>query len=188
VGVHVLTLALMVIKLIVDGQLPEDRVTRARDADLQEAGMLDRTRRVSRLLAKTRRDECEHIGSGGYTVWKTVPRSEEEDRGQTSGCGLSEMAYYQPAPVFRPAYAGTRSEVYPRWSECLRTYQGPGCSLPGRWRASTRMAGLDGEREQPAQSGHSSRGSDAPPGSRQRRAQGEGPQATSFRRGGVRRC
>ena len=30
----------------------------------------------------------------------------------------------------------------------------------------TRMTGLDSEREQPAQSGHSSRGSDAPPGSR----------------------
>src|SRR5438876_8303548 len=41
------------------------------------------------------------------------------------------MAHYQPAPVFRPAYAGTRSEVYPRWSEYLRSYQGPGCSLPG---------------------------------------------------------
>ena len=55
--VHVLTLALMVVKLTVDGQLPEDSVTCAWDADLQEAGMLDRTRRVSRLLAKTRRDE-----------------------------------------------------------------------------------------------------------------------------------
>ena len=50
---------------------------------------------------------------------------------QTSECGLSEMAHYQPAPVFKPAYAGTRSEVYPRWSEYLRNYQGPGCALPG---------------------------------------------------------
>ena len=48
VGVHVLTLALMVVKHTVDGQLPEDSVTCAWDADLQEAGMLDRTRRVSR--------------------------------------------------------------------------------------------------------------------------------------------
>jgi hypothetical protein len=46
-----------VIKLTVDGQLPEDSVTCAWDADLQQAGMLDRTRRVSRLLAKTRRDQ-----------------------------------------------------------------------------------------------------------------------------------
>src|SRR5207249_2200512 len=57
VGVHVLTLALMVVKLTVDGQLPEDSVTRAWDADLQQAGMWDRTRRVSRLVAKTRRDQ-----------------------------------------------------------------------------------------------------------------------------------
>jgi hypothetical protein len=59
VGVHVLTLALAVVKPAVDGQLPEDSVTCAWDADLQEAGMLDRTRRVSRLLAKTRRDESQ---------------------------------------------------------------------------------------------------------------------------------
>src|SRR5437016_9161832 len=57
VGVHVLTLALGVVKRSADGQLPEDSVTCAWDADLQEAGMLDRTRRVSRLVAKTRRDE-----------------------------------------------------------------------------------------------------------------------------------
>ena len=57
VGVHVLTLALMVVNHTVDGQLPEDSVTCAWDADLQQAGMLDRTRRVSRSLAKTRRDE-----------------------------------------------------------------------------------------------------------------------------------
>jgi len=64
------------VKPTADGQLPEDSVTRAWDADLQEAGMLDRTRRVSRSLAKTRRDQWQHIGSGGYTVWKTVPRPE----------------------------------------------------------------------------------------------------------------
>ena len=186
-GVHVLTLALAVIKLTADGQLPEDSVTCAWDADLQEAGMLDRIRRVSRLLAKTRRDEWQHIGSGGYTMWKTVPRPEHYGLGQTRNRWLSQVAHYQPAPVFKPAQAGTRSEVYPRWSKYLRSYQGPGCFLPGRWRASTRMTGLDGEREQPAQSGHSSRGSDAPPGSRERRAQGEGPQATSFKRGRVRR-
>ena len=103
-----------------------------------------------------------HIGSGGYTVWKTVPRSEYHGVGQTSERGLSEMAHYQPAPVFKPAYAGTRSEVYPRWSEYLRSYQGPGYSLPGY----TRMTGLDGDREQPAQSGHSSRGGHVPPESR----------------------
>ena len=45
------------VKPTVDGQLPEDSVTCAWDADLQEAGMLDRIRRVSRLLAKTRRDQ-----------------------------------------------------------------------------------------------------------------------------------
>ena len=177
----------MVVKHTVDGQLPEDSVTCAWDADLQEAGMLDRTRRVSRSLAKTRRDELTHIGSGGYTVWKAVSGPKVYGFGQTGDRWLSEMAHDQLASVFRPAYAGTRSEVYPRWSEYLRSYQGPGCSLPERWRASNRTTGLDGEREQPVQSGHSSRGSDAPPGRRQRRSQGEGPQVTSFKRDGVQR-
>src|SRR5437867_3401935 len=57
----------MVVKLTVDGQLPEDSVTCAWDADLQEAGMLDRTRRVSRLLAKTRRDESENTSGAADT-------------------------------------------------------------------------------------------------------------------------
>jgi len=48
VGVHILTLALAVVKHTADGQLPEDSMTCAWDADLQKAGMLDRTRRVSR--------------------------------------------------------------------------------------------------------------------------------------------
>jgi hypothetical protein len=57
VGVHVLTLASAAVKHAVEGQLPEDSATCAQDADLQEAGVLDWTRRASRSLAKTRRDE-----------------------------------------------------------------------------------------------------------------------------------
>ena len=56
-GIDVLTLARTVIKRMVCGQLPEDSATCARDADPQKAGVLDRTSRVSRLVAKTRRDE-----------------------------------------------------------------------------------------------------------------------------------
>jgi len=56
-GIHVLTLACTVVKPMVHGQLPDDSATCAWDADPQEAGVLERTRRVSRLLAKTRRDE-----------------------------------------------------------------------------------------------------------------------------------
>jgi len=47
-GTHVLTLAFVVVKHTADGQLPEDSATGERDADLQEAGAWDRTRRVSR--------------------------------------------------------------------------------------------------------------------------------------------
>jgi hypothetical protein len=47
-GVHVLTLASVVVKHATDGQLPEDSATCERDADPQEAGVRDRTRRVSR--------------------------------------------------------------------------------------------------------------------------------------------
>lgn len=56
-GVHVLTLASTVVKPTADGQLPEDSATCAWDADPQEAGVLETMRRVSRLVAKTRRDE-----------------------------------------------------------------------------------------------------------------------------------
>jgi len=56
-GIYVLTLACTMLKRMVYGQLPDNSATCARDADPQEAGVLDRTRRVSRLVAKTRRDE-----------------------------------------------------------------------------------------------------------------------------------
>ena len=85
VGTHVLTLALITAKPVVGGQLPEDSASREQDADLQEADVLDRTRRVSRLLAKMRRDNREHIVSGGETMWKTVITVEIDYRGQTRG-------------------------------------------------------------------------------------------------------
>jgi hypothetical protein len=56
-GIYGLTLAGTMLKRTVCGQLPDASATWARDADPQEAGVLDRTRRVSRLVAKTRRDE-----------------------------------------------------------------------------------------------------------------------------------
>ncbi len=56
-GTHVLTLAFVVVKHTANGQPPEDSATGERDADPQEAGVLDRIRRASRLMAKTRRDE-----------------------------------------------------------------------------------------------------------------------------------
>jgi hypothetical protein len=40
-GVHVLTLALTMVKHIVDGQLSENSATCERDTDPQEAGVLD---------------------------------------------------------------------------------------------------------------------------------------------------
>jgi hypothetical protein len=47
-GIDVLTLARTALKRTVRGQLPEDSATCAWDADLQEAGVWERTRRVSR--------------------------------------------------------------------------------------------------------------------------------------------
>jgi hypothetical protein len=47
-GIHVLTLAFVVVKHAADGQPPEDSATGERDADLQEAGVLERIRRASR--------------------------------------------------------------------------------------------------------------------------------------------
>jgi hypothetical protein len=55
-GVHVLTPASTVFKHTVDGKPSEDSATRAWDADPQQASVLDTTKRVNRLLVKTRRD------------------------------------------------------------------------------------------------------------------------------------
>ena len=54
---------------------------RERDADPQEADIQERTRRVSRLMAKMRREKDQHTGSGGQTVWKTVTRAAIERQG-----------------------------------------------------------------------------------------------------------
>lgn len=56
VGTRVLTLTQPIAKPIGCGQLSEDSASRARDADRQEANVLETTGRVSRLGAKTRRD------------------------------------------------------------------------------------------------------------------------------------
>jgi len=56
-GNHVLTLALGAVKHATGGKPPEDSATGEQDTDLQEAGVLDRTRRASRSLAKMRRDQ-----------------------------------------------------------------------------------------------------------------------------------
>ena len=82
-GTYVLTLAQSETKQSGCGQLPEDSARRERDVDPQEANVLDRTGRVSRLMAKARRDNRTHIVSGGETVWKTVTIAEGYCNGQT---------------------------------------------------------------------------------------------------------
>lgn len=47
-GVHVLTLTSVVVKPTTVGQPSEDSATCEQDTDLQEAGVLDKTKRVSR--------------------------------------------------------------------------------------------------------------------------------------------
>ena len=161
-GVHVLTLASAAVKPTADGQLPEDSATCAWDADPQEAGVLERMRRVSRSMAKTRRDEwLTHRERRGDDVEDGEPLS---TRGAQPGgrwvCGLA----HSPAPsVFKPATAGTRSEVYPPSSRYLCSYQRPDWSLPG---PAARHIRLEDGRARSAQSGHSSRGCHAPPGRR----------------------
>jgi hypothetical protein len=58
-GTHVLTLAQQETRPSCWGQLSEDSASRERDADPQEANVLERTERVSRSLAKTRRDQSQ---------------------------------------------------------------------------------------------------------------------------------
>jgi len=177
----------MVVKLTVDGQLPEDSVTRAWDADLQEAGMLDRTRRVSRLLAKTRRDESANTSGAADTRCGRLRPSMRK-----RAMGEPEIDGYASRLTFH-----SRRSSSPHRRERARKSTLAGQSTFAATRDLAvfclsmarigRLAGLDGDREQPAQSGRSSRGSHAPPRRRQHRSQGEGPQVTSFKRGGVQR-
>jgi hypothetical protein len=132
VGAHVLTLALRAPKLLRRGQLPEDSASRARDADPQEANAWDRTSRVSRLLATTRRD--------AWHTHRERRRDDVEDwdrgrgilpRGRPEVDGPAGRPTIRPAAVFRPAPAGTRSAVHPRLLRSLCSSQGPGLLCPG---------------------------------------------------------
>ena len=80
-GAHVLTVARSAAKPADCGELSQDSASCARDTDPQDADVLDRIRRVSRLLAKMRRDNFPHTGSGGQTVWKPVTQSGKFWRG-----------------------------------------------------------------------------------------------------------
>src|SRR5919204_1953957 len=105
-------------------------------------------------MAKTRRDEwLAHRERRGDDVEDGEPLS---TRGAQPGgrwvCGLA----YSPAPsVFKPASAGTRSEVYPHSSAYLCSYQGPDWSRPA---LRGRRIRLEEAGARSAQSGHSSRG------------------------------
>jgi hypothetical protein len=130
-GTHVLTLAQPEAKQSGGGQLPEDSASRERDADPQEANVLDRAGRVSRLMAKARRDNGPHIVSGGKTVWKTVTTAEVyccwSDLGKM--VGLKGPLTWQ-SQSSRPAYTGTRLEANPNLSKCLCSYQRTSTHLP----------------------------------------------------------
>jgi hypothetical protein len=76
-GNHVLTLASVVVKHAAGGKPSEDSATGERDADPQEAGVLDWTRRASRLMAKTRRDE--------WLTHRERRKDGVEDRGLVGG-------------------------------------------------------------------------------------------------------
>ena len=72
------------------------------------------------------------------------------------------------APVFKARIAGTRLEVHPRWSRStFAATRELTCSSP------TGVAGLGGERCGSGQSGSSSRGSHAPPGSARKSRTGQ---------------
>ena len=55
---------------------------------------MDRIGRVSRLMAKARRDNGPHIVSGGDTVWKTVTTGEMAYRGQARNTQPGWRAHY----------------------------------------------------------------------------------------------
>ena len=163
-GIHVLTLACPVVKPRGHGQLPDDSATCAWDADPQEAGVLERTRRVSRLLAKTRRDESlthRERREDDVEDWN-LPRG-RYDR------SLERYTGMRHGPSTRPRQSSRPHKRERAWKSTLT---GSGTFVATRdlialfLDRTPRMIGLDDERERSAQSGHSSRGSHAPPGRR----------------------
>jgi hypothetical protein len=162
VGTHVLTLAPRETKPSRGGELPEDSASRARDADPQEANAWDRIGRVSRLVAKTRRDNGEHTGSGGLTVWKTVPRQRYMAVKQTRGRWSGGQAHAPGSPGLQGPHQRERARKSTHlYQSAFAATRDPACAS-----LHDRVTGLGGEQGRPVQSGHSSRGSHAPPGRR----------------------
>lgn len=106
-----------------------------------------------------------HIVSGGKTVWKTVTWSEGDGPGQTRGRWLCRLTHATDGIGLRAHINGNALGSLP--SLIKVPLQLPGTRPLSSWpRQATRMIGLDDERGRSAQSGHSSRGSHAPPGRR----------------------
>jgi hypothetical protein len=177
-GTYVLTLAQSEAKQSGCGQLPEDSARRERDADPQEANVLDRTGRVSRLMAKARRDNRTHIVSGGKTVWKTVTTVEVYCRWSNLSAMVGQKGPFTcQSRSSRPAYAGTRLEANPNLSKCLCSYQRTSIHLP--WETGKPAWAVKGE----------GRGTvtvvvvgvASHQGARESLVQGEGSQVKSFR-------
>ena len=152
-------------------------------ADPQEANAWDRIGRVSRLLAKMRRDNGEHTGSSGLTVWKTRPRQRYMAVKQTRGRWSGGQAHAPGSPGLQAPHQRERArQSTPPCQRAFAVIRDPACAS-----LHDRVTGLGGEQGRPVQSGHRSRGSHAPSGRRSHRPQGDGPQVTSFKRGCVHR-
>ena len=113
--------------------------------------------------------------------WLTLSNSTHSGR-------VVALASYQSNPAFKPAEAGTRSEVYPRWSEYLRSYQGPVHRLPSRGGFSTGALAWTVARGAQRRVVVVVVGVTPHQGARESRAQGQGPQVSSFKSRNERRC
>jgi hypothetical protein len=163
-GVHVLTLASAMVKHTVEGQLSEDNATCEWDADSPEAGVLDKTRRVSRLLAKTRRDES--------------LKHRERRKDDVEDCDLARDRRDRPNQRYRvmldgPLTTQHRSSGPRKWERARKSTLASQGTFAATRDLTTlflvqenRMIGLEDERGWSAQSGHNSRGRSAPPGRR----------------------
>jgi hypothetical protein len=138
---------------------------------------------VSRLWAKMRRDNGEHPGSGGLTVWKTGPRQRYMAVKQTRGRWSGGQAHAPGSPGLQGPHPRERArQSTPPCQRAFAVTRDPACAS-----LHDRVTGLGGEQGRPVQSGHRSRGSHAPSGRRSHRPQGDGPQVTSCTRGCVQR-
>lgn len=139
-----------------DGEPPGDSATGERDADLQRSRRVGQDQKGEPVMGEEEIGSIvEHIGSSGYTMWKTAARSKGDDQGQTRAPRLDWGIH----PILSSGLQARRGGNMLR---SIGTYAAPRELVhPSQ---ETGMIDVDEDRVRSVQSGQRSRGSPAPKG------------------------